>query len=164
MSVKRAPRVIIAPTDWDLRFLLLSRMIASWSKDPSSKIGAVIVRPNKTIVSLGFNGFPRGVKDYPERYEDRFFKLNVIIHAEMNAILSASENLFGTTIYITHPPCSKCSSMMIQKGIRRVIVIEPDDEFDERWKDAIDLSLEIIEEAGAEMLFVKRKVLNRYFS
>ena len=77
---------------WDGRFLDLATFIAEWSKDPSTKVGAALVRPDRTIVSVGFNGFPRGVLDHAERYQDRSTKYEMVVHAEMNALLSSRES------------------------------------------------------------------------
>ena len=81
-------------TDWDKRFLELASVVGSWSKDPSTKVGAVIVNENKQIVSMGYNGFPRGVRD-DYRLENRETKYNLIVHAEANAIIHAKESLEG---------------------------------------------------------------------
>ena len=118
---------------WSTRFLDLADHVASWSKDPSRKIGAVIVRPDRTIVSVGYNGFPRGVDDSPERYEDRSVKYSFVCHAEMNAITSSREALHDCTLYVSPLyPCKDCAKMIIQCGIRRVVtrmVAEKHDEF-----------------------------------
>lgn len=108
--------------NWDLRFLAMAAHIAEWSKDPSTQVGAVITRPDRTVVSLGYNGFSRGVFDGPARYADRDFKYEAIVHGEMNAILTARESLYGCTLYTWPlPPCSRCSAMIIQTGIKRVV-------------------------------------------
>ena len=70
---------------WDRRFMEMARLVASWSKDPSSKVGAVITR-GKFVVSVGFNGFPQGVVDSEERLTNRELKYPMILHAEINAI------------------------------------------------------------------------------
>ena len=103
---------------WDRRFLHLATQVAGWSKDPSTGVGAVIVRPDRTIASLGYNGFPRGVAD---TYEDRDHKLLRTVHAELNAILSAREPLSGCIIYSTLCPCSNCAAAIIQAGIAGVV-------------------------------------------
>jgi dCMP deaminase len=91
---------------WDVRFLELANHIAQWSKDPSTKVGAVIVRPDRTICSVGYNGFPRGVDDNEERYMDRPTKYEFVVHAEANAIIHAREPLHDYILY-TYPlmPC-----------------------------------------------------------
>lgn len=109
-------------TDWDRRYLDLAATVAAWSKDPSSKVGAAIVRPDKTIASVGFNGFPRGVADHATRYEDRSVKYPFTVHAEVNAILAAQEPLHGYTLYVTPlHPCASCAGAIIQAGIARVV-------------------------------------------
>lgn len=103
---------------WDERFFDIAELVASWSKDPSTKVGAVIVRPDRTIASVGYNGFPRGVDD---TYTTREDKLMRTVHAEANAILSAREPLQGYTLYVTPlHPCANCSGLIIQSGIKEV--------------------------------------------
>lgn len=117
---------------WDTRFLKLAGEVAEWSKDPSTKVGAVIYRPDLTIVSLGFNGFPRGVDDDPALYADRSIKYERVIHAELNAILTARGELGreypgitghrgGHSIATTLFPCSRCAGAIIQAGLSRVV-------------------------------------------
>ena len=108
---------------WDARFLEMAKVVASWSKDPSTKVGAVIVRPDKTVCSVGFNGFPRFVDDSPGQYADRNIKYPQVKHAEENAILFAREHLAGYTLYV-YPlrTCCPCSGDVIQAGIKRVVV------------------------------------------
>ena len=134
---------------WDQRFLGMAEHIAQWSRDPSTKVGAVVVRPNRTIVSLGFNGFPRGVDDAEERYNDRELKYKLVVHAEANALAAANEDLAGCTIYtFPFPPCSSCAGMIIQSGIQTVIAPEPTPEQIERWGESLRLSCEMFAEAG----------------
>src|ERR1035437_2012178 len=96
--------------DWDARFLELARLVSSWSKDPSTQVSAVITR-GKFVVSLGFNGHAKGVTDSPGRVENREVKYRTIIHAEINAILTAKQDLEGCTIYLwPFMPCSQCRS------------------------------------------------------
>lgn len=132
---------------WDFRFLSLSQHIAGWSKDPSTKVGAVIVRPDRTIASLGFNGFARGVADLPERLSDRSSKLLLTVHAEENAILSAHERLQGFALYSSHFPCDRCASRIVQAGIGRVVAMTTKD-YLERWAESVANSRVIFAEAG----------------
>ena len=112
--------------DWDTRFLNLAEHISKWSKDPSTKVGAVIVDTNRRIVSTGYNGFPVGVMDSYDRLTDRDTKYEMIIHAEANAILFAHQRMNGMTLYTTpFQPCSRCASLIIQSGISRVISYDP---------------------------------------
>ena len=107
---------------WDERFIELARLVAAWSKDPSTKVGAVIVRPDRTIASLGFNGFARGVDDTEERFNNRELKYPLTIHAEANALMSANEKLNGCTLYVTPLlPCHACAGLIIQSGISKVV-------------------------------------------
>ncbi len=122
---------------WDVRFLELARHVAQWSKDPSTKCGAVIVDDTKRVVSMGFNGFARGTDDSPERYADRDYKLENVIHGEENAILQAGEDLHGYSIYSSAMPCGSCAARIIQVGIQTVVVsCEEEDAFFYRGADS----------------------------
>lgn len=130
---------------WDCRYMEMARMVAGWSKDPSTQVGAVIVRPDNTVASLGFNGFPRGVAD-DERLLDRDKKYPIMIHAEKNAILSAHERLNGYTLYVWPlAPCTPCAATIIQAGIARVVTPHSDCN---RWKDSCTEGYEIMIESG----------------
>lgn len=135
---------------WDTRFLGLAKYISTFSKDPSTKTGAVITE-GSTIISQGYNGFPRGIAD-DERLIDRALKLKMIIHSECNAILYAARPLHGLTIY-SYPfaPCSSCAAMIIQVGITRCIAPELPDNLKERWGADLELSALMFEEAGVEL-------------
>lgn len=108
---------------WDMRFLDLARIVSQWSKDPSTQTGAVIVRPDRTVASVGFNGFPRGMADLKVYYDNREVKYRRVVHCEMNAILSCrDQDLSGCTIYIwPFGPCERCSTSIIQTGISRAV-------------------------------------------
>lgn len=136
---------------WDQRFLDVAAVVASWSKDPSTKTGAVIV-DDRRIVSTGYNGFPKGVEDTPERLNDRETKYKLIVHCEVNAMLYARENLKGMTLY-TYPfmSCTRCAVQVIQAGITRHVAPRcPDDKW-ERWKDEMLLAMKIFAEAKVEV-------------
>ena len=137
-------------TKWDARFLGLAAHISGWSKDPSSQVGAVITDGNR-IVSLGYNGFAAGVEDKPERLSDRNCKLNLTIHAEENAMIFAKRDLTDCTVFVTHPPCPRCASKLIQEEVKRVVYIAPSDDFLSRWADDLALSSEMYREAGIEV-------------
>ena len=100
---------------WDIRFLDMAQLVSTWSKDPSTKVGAVIVDPNNRVVSVGYNGFAKGVSD-DNRLDNRETKYKMIVHAECNALIFAQRPLTECAIY-TYPfmPCPKCASMIIQK-------------------------------------------------
>jgi len=132
---------------WDRRFFDLARLVSTWSKDPSSQVGAVIVDDRKRIVSVGFNGLPMGVKDTDERLKVRELKYELIVHAEANAILTAPRSVAGATIYVyPYLPCSRCAGAIIQSGIKRVVVEKR--EIPERWLDNFNLAKDILTEAG----------------
>jgi dCMP deaminase len=137
-------------TKWDTRFLGLAAYISAWSKDPSSQVGAVITDGNR-IISLGYNGFAAGVEDKQERLSDRDCKLNLTIHAEENAMIFAKRDLTGCTVYVTHPPCPRCASKLIQEEVGRIVYIAPSDDFLSRWADDLKLSGEMYREAGVEV-------------
>lgn len=140
---------------WDRHFLGLAHYNSRMSKDPSTKVGAVITRPDQTVVSLGFNGFARNMRDDAELYADREQKYARIVHGEMNAIFSAKQSVDGCTLYTTpFAPCERCAVMVIQAGIRRVVTVEPSAELKERWGDALDRAASYFAEAGVELKFI----------
>ena len=135
---------------WDTRFVELAMHIANWSKDPSTKVGCVVVGEDREIRSTGFNGFPRGIKDDEERLLDREQKYPLICHAEENAIMHAARigvSLKGSTAYVTWPPCSRCARSLIQSGIKEIIYPTPG-EIPERWIEDFNISNGMIKEAG----------------
>lgn len=132
---------------WDLRILGLAELVGKWSKDPATKVGAVITN-GKRVISLGFNGFSQGVDDNPERYNDREEKLKLIIHAEMNAILFAEHPITGYTLYCTpFLPCVRCAAIVIQTGIARVVSWNDDLE-NSKWAEDFKKADVLYGEAG----------------
>lgn len=142
--------------NWELRHLGLAKHVAEWSKDPNKKCGAVIADHNNMIVSLGYNGFAKGVKDDPRAYQDKDLKLQKIIHAEVNAILYARRALEGHTIYTyPFPPCARCATVIIQSGISRVVFPYNEDELViSSWKDSLDIALDMFQDAGIITNFI----------
>ena len=131
---------------WDLRYLGLAEYWANiCSKDPSTKVGAVIVDRRNAIVSLGYNGFPIGVKDSDERLNNRELKYKMVVHAEVNAMHFAERSLYGCTLY-TWPfmPCSVCAGQVIQREIKRVVAPYSDNP---RWIEAFELTRQMFDEA-----------------
>lgn len=106
---------------WNHRFIELAEHVAQWSKDPSRKVGAVITNGRKQVLSLGYNGFPRGINDDATRYEDRDTKLMLVSHAERNALDNAPFDLRGATLYSTMFPCTECAKGIIQRGISIIV-------------------------------------------
>lgn len=126
----------------------LVALVASWSKDPSTQVGAAIVDAKNRVVSIGFNGFPRAVRDSDEALIDRDEKLRRTIHAEENALLFAARSVEGCTIYVTHPPCARCAAKLIQAGVVRVVSNIPSAGFSERWADGMASASTMMREAG----------------
>ena len=135
---------------WDRRFIDLALHISEWSKDPSTKVGCVVVGEDREIRSTGFNGFPRGIEDSMERLEDRELKYPLICHAEENAIMHAARigiSLKDCTAYVTWPPCTRCARSLIQAGVTEVVY--PDNiEIPDRWVEDFERSSSMMEEAG----------------
>lgn len=141
---------------WDRRFLALAEHIGSWSKDPSTKVGCVIVDPERVVVATGYNGFPRGCDDSPELYADRERKYRRIVHAERNALLFACRPVRGCTVYTTpFPPCAPCAAMLIQAGIVRVVAPKPSAELFDRWGGDLKEAAALFAEAGVELCLVE---------
>lgn len=136
---------------WDKRFLELAKMIASWSKDPSTKTGAVIVN-DRRIVSIGFNGLPSGVADLDERYNNRETKYKMIVHCERNAIIFARESLAGYTLY-TWPfmSCCPCAGLVINSGITRCVAPPCTEEQRKRWGTDFEITETMFKEAGVKL-------------
>ena len=135
---------------WDIRFLELAKHIAGWSKDPSTKVGCIVVGEDREIRSTGFNGFPRGISDDNDRLTDREKKYPLICHAEENAIMHAARigvSLKGSTAYVTWPPCSRCARSLIQAGIKEV-VYSTAEEVPERWLEDFNISTSMLKDAN----------------
>lgn len=140
---------------WHERYLNLAREVATWSKDPSKKIGAVAVGEKGQVLAQGYNGFPRGINDSQERYEDRQTKYKYVVHAEMNLIYNATYNgvsLDGSTVYVTGlPVCSECAKGLIQVGVKRVVMSKDDiSNALDTWKESFETTVSLFEEAGIE--------------
>lgn len=138
---------------WDRRFLDLAQHIAGWSKEPSSRVGAVVVGPeHREIRATGYNGFPRGVAD-DHRLHARPAKHPLIVHAEENAIAHAARigvSLLGCIIYVwPYPPCTRCARSIIQAGIVRVVAVGSLEH--ERWGDEFFIARAMLAEAGVNL-------------
>lgn len=142
---------------WDTRFLSLAEHIAGWSKDPSTRVGAVIVDNDNRVVSIGYNGFAQGVVDAHGRLSDRTTRLRMTLHAEENAVLTAeSRRIQGGRCYIWPlPPCAHCAAVLIQAGVKSVIALEPSPELRERWGDELTLAIDQFREAGVSLRLVE---------
>jgi len=134
-------------TKWDDRFLRIVSEILTWSKDPSTKHACVIVRPDRSIVSYGYNCFPAGIEDTHERWQHRPTKYELVVHSETNALLHAQESVRGYTAYCDTVPCCRCAVNLIQAGIYRVICMTPSEDYLSRWGDSVQQTLDLFEEA-----------------
>jgi dCMP deaminase len=126
-------------SDWDLFFFEMAGQAAGLSKDPDRKVGAVVVSPDRRQVSFGYNGFPAEVPDLPSLLADRDFKLANVVHAERNALRQCPFDPRGCTLYVTRFPCLECSTMVVLRGIDRVVAPEPDighRRWGESWRQA----------------------------
>lgn len=143
-------------TDWDVFYLNMARYMTIKSKDPSTKTGAVIVRPDRSLCSAGFNGFPKGMKDDPALYADREVKYSRTVHCEMNALLfSRDSSHFAYTLY-TWPfsSCDRCAVHMIQAGIRRFVFPEMPADKADRWAANMRTAQGYMLEAGCDVVEV----------
>lgn len=142
---------------WDIRFLRLAEHVSEWSKDPSTKVGAVIATPENRLVSIGYNGFPRGVPDEPALLKNRDLKYARVVHAEINALLFANAPLKGCTLY-TYPLlcCSQCASIVINSGISRIVSIVS---FNARWVESISVSQTLFHAAEIPITFYEKDAL-----
>jgi dCMP deaminase len=139
---------------WDLRFLDMARLVSTWSKDPSTKTGAVIVRPNRSVASVGFNGFPQNMPDADEHYSNREEKYSRIVHCEMNALLFVKDqDVHGYTLY-TYPfiSCDRCFVHMAQAGITRFVAPKATAEQLTRWGTAFERVRNYARETGVELI------------
>lgn len=138
---------------WDHRHLELAKLVASYSKDPSTQTGAVFVDDKNRVISTGYNGFPLGIADTPERLNDRETKYSMIVHCEMNALITAQCSLEGSTLY-TWPfmSCDRCCVHMIQAGVKRVVAPKASADKEERWGEAFKKTRALFAEAGVELV------------
>ncbi len=134
---------------WDRRFLSMAELVAGWSKDPSTGIGAVITDARNRVISVGFNGLPRGIDDSELLLNNRELKYKTIIHAEENALLFANGPIRGSTVYVwPMPPCSSCCSKLIQSEVARIVSVKPSAELEERWGVSYKIAMQMFAEAG----------------
>lgn len=147
-------------SNWDNRFMRLAREISTWSKDPSTKIGAVIVNNDRRILATGYNGFPRGIDDSEERLNDREQKYPLIVHGEMNALMNAlysGVSVKDATMYVWGlPVCSECTKNVIQSGIKRVVITYPEyapEKWQIQWNEKSKL---MYDEAGVSISYMNQ--------
>jgi dCMP deaminase len=136
---------------WSARYLHLAKEISLWSRDPSTKVGAIAVGAQGQILSQGYNGFPRGIKDHPRRLEDREEKYKYVVHGEMNCIYNSCLNgtsMAGSSVYVYGlPVCSECAKGLIQVGVSKVVMQHPVD-IPDIWAERYQISAQMFREAG----------------
>jgi dCMP deaminase len=140
-------------TKWDQRFCELAKFVAEWSKDPSAKVGAVIVSRRGGDVTVGYNGLPMGVEDTDARLQDKEVKLEMIVHAEVNAIVAAGLRAQNSTLYVWGKPiCARCAGPIIQSGVKRVVALSPEaGAADSKWRKTGETALNMMKEVEIEI-------------
>lgn len=141
-------------TDWTSYFMGFARHAASKSKD-TTKVGCVIVGPDKAVRMTGFNGPPRGVIETEDRRQ-RPLKYHVTAHAESNAIAFSARTGVKTEscdIYVTHFPCLSCAKSIIQAGIK-CVVVDDGEVIGTHWGDEQKLAQVLFNEAGVDVRFI----------
>ncbi|UNT95808.1 deoxycytidylate deaminase [Allobaculum mucilyticum] len=143
---------------WDEYFMAMAHLAAFRSKDPNTQVGACIVNPQKRVVGLGYNGFPRGCSDLEYSWDrDGGFldtKYAYVVHAELNAILNSIQNLNGCTLYVSLFPCNECAKAIIQSGISKVVY-----ESDKYCGTEGNLaSKRMFQDAGVELMQMKHPI------
>ena len=143
--------------NWDERFHEMALLVASWSKDTNTKVGAVIVDQDNIVMSMGYNGFPRGCDDSIESRYERPMKYMFTEHAERNAIYQAGRHgvsLKNSTMYVTMFPCADCARAIIQSGITRLVVPNPDINHP-KWGEDFKIAIIMLEEAKVKINFLR---------
>ena len=141
------------PPTWDVRFMKQVYLVAESSKDPSTKIGAILVK-DKNVISSGYNGFARNVIDSTERYNDREIKYKFIVHGEANAILTAARlgiSTINTTLYTQAIPCNECMKSVIQAGITEIVIHSKWPMSHSKWEESSKISDLMIKEVGIKV-------------
>lgn len=127
---------------WDDFFLQMAYKVALLSKDPARKVGSLLVSENRRQISMGYNGFPENLEDWPVLLEDKAFKLKHIIHAEINALNQAPFNPRGCSLYVTACPCEQCAKEIINRGVSRVIIpssLDPSSSWYTSWLKSLQM-------------------------
>lgn len=142
------------PASWWTQWVMgLARYAATASKDPSTKCGAVIVGPDHKVLGLGYNGFPRGIDDKPDRLANRDLKYRLVVHAEANAIMNAQGNTRGMALFTTKFPCTDCTKLIIQAGIHQIVApVSTGTPSEQRWAEDARVSRAMLLEAGVKIL------------
>jgi dCMP deaminase len=139
---------------WDENMIGLAREVATWSKDPTTQVGAVIRGIDPRHIATGYNGFPPGIADTPERLNDRAVKHRLIQHAERNVLDNAAFDVRGATLITTMFPCVDCAKSIISRKIACVVVPETGRPVREPWIESAQNALELFQEAGVQVRYV----------
>ena len=150
------------PPTFDVICMKQVYLAAERSKDPRTKIGAVLVK-EKNIIGTGYNGFARNVLDLPERYNDKETKYSFVVHAEDNAVLTCSRlgiSTLGSVLYTNGIPCRECTKSVIQGGIKEIVVHRhwPNLTHSTNWIESIRISRVMLKEAGIKIRWLKEKL------
>jgi dCMP deaminase len=144
------------PDRWDLRYFRLADHISEWSKD-TTRVGAIVVGKNRRHISMGYNGFPPGVQDAPERIAHRPTKYLFTQHAERNAMDNAAFDCTDATLVTTMFPCVECAKSLISKGITRLVSAQPPQPLpsgEASWRDTVPVAVEMLHEAGVRITII----------
>lgn len=160
----KEPIISLGPKDmsysramiWHKRFLDIAFEVSTWSKDPSSQVGCVAINNRRYILGTGYNGFPYGIDDSPERLGNRELKYQFIIHAEENLICNTQSSLEGSTVYVRNIyPCNKCARLLIQVAIAEVVILADDAlKMKNDWFNSWQLAESMFIEAGIKVTVV----------
>lgn len=150
---------------WRNRMVNLAEHVSLWSRDKDAQVGAVLVSKKGGDITLGYNGFPMGVKD-DARMDEKQTKLNIIVHAEVNAIIAAGSRAIDSDLYVFGKPiCARCAGPIIQSGIKRVFALQPKIKGSYSkptkphavdWHEMGRLAVEMLTEAGVECVFYNK--------
>lgn len=134
-------------TKWDQRFLDMAMLVSGWSKDPNARVGAVLVDAHGQVANVGYNGFPKSVEDTFERMNSEL-KPELVVHAEMNAVVGAGDRARGGTLYVFGKPvCARCAGPIIQAGVAHVVAPPPRSGTDDKWENSGLVARRMFEEA-----------------
>lgn len=148
--------------NWQEYYMRHAYLAADKSKDPKTKIGAVLVKDNR-LISSGFNGFPYGVKDTADRYEDRELKHKLVVHAEANAVLQGAlmgHSTHESTLYTPGIPCCECMKSVIQGGIVKIVVHKqwPNLTHSPKWMESFKIAEMMMRESGITLDYFDGKL------
>lgn len=138
-------------TKWDIRMLDMAFRVARWSKDPKKKVGSILASPDFRMLSWGYNGLPKEVKDDPIILNDVAEKNKRIIHAEINAINNCPRIPRGWTMYNTKPPCFDCALSIARNQVSKVFI--PDIDVGSKWENTQRAGIKHLNDGGIEVLY-----------